>query len=76
MALNKKTESELEISVFYLVPKPFWCLNGVKSIAHDLAPIVYALNFKRRRTSGNRQLSENFYDMSQVKLFAFHSTQT
>ena len=27
LALNKKTESELEISFFYLVPKHFWRPN-------------------------------------------------
>ena len=27
LALNKKTEGELEISVFYLVPKHFRCHN-------------------------------------------------
>ena len=32
-----KTDSELENSVFYLVPKHFWCPNWVKSIAHDPA---------------------------------------
>ena len=33
-----KTESELEISVFYLVPEKFCCPNWVKSIADDPAP--------------------------------------
>ena len=37
LALNKKMNSELEISVFYLVPKHFRCPNWVKSIAHDPA---------------------------------------
>ena len=34
---KQKTESELEISVFYLVPKHFRCPNWVKSISHDPA---------------------------------------
>ena len=37
---QKKTESELKISVFYVVPKHFPCPNWVKSIAHDPAPKV------------------------------------
>ena len=37
LALNKKTESELEISDFYLVPKHFWS----ESQLHMIRPQVY-----------------------------------
>ena len=42
LALKKKTESELELSVFYLVPKHFWSPKAktLSSIAHDSAYIV------------------------------------
>ena len=39
-----KTEISNFLSVFYLVPKHFPYPNWVKSIAHDLAPIVVVVN--------------------------------
>ena len=38
LALNRM-ERELEISVFYLVPKHFW--SETQYVAHDPAPNVY-----------------------------------
>ena len=45
LALNKKTESELELSVFYLVPKHFWPPKTLYSIAHDSALNVFNTGF-------------------------------
>ena len=36
LAVNKKTESELELSVFHLVPKHIQFPKTLYSIAHDL----------------------------------------